>query len=84
MDGVEYETVLYDKDYLDYKFHPAKGFQINELSPEDIEVLDVIISEVGDLNAQEIIEKMHDEDAYKCTGRYCVIPFSYANKFLIR
>ena len=83
LDGVEFETVLYDYDRMGYKFHPVEGFQIKELTPEEIEVLDTVIAEVGHLNSQEIIDKMHDEDAYKCTDRNCIIPFSYAEKLSI-
>lgn len=83
LDGVEFETVLYDFDRMGYKFHPVEGFQIKELTPEEIDVLDAVIAEVGHLNSQEIIDKMHDEDAYKCTDRNCIIPFSYAEKLSI-
>ncbi|SDY98218.1 Panacea domain-containing protein [Tindallia californiensis] len=36
LDGVEFETVLYDLDHLDrmgYKFYSVEGFQIKELTP---------------------------------------------------
>ena len=83
LDGVEFETVVYDSDRMGYKFHPVEGFKIKELTIEDIEILDAVIAEVGHLNSQEIIDKMHDEDAYKCTGTNCTIPFSYAEKLSI-
>jgi putative zinc finger/helix-turn-helix YgiT family protein len=83
LDGVEFETVLYDLDRMGYKFYPVEGFKIKELTPQEIEILDTVIAEVGHLNSQEIIDKMHDEDAYKCTGRNCTIPFSYAEKLSI-
>lgn len=83
LDGVEFETVLYDLNRMGYKFYPVEGFQIKELTPEEIEILDTVIAEVGHLNSQEIIDKMHDEDAYQCTGRNCPIPFSYAEKLSI-
>lgn len=83
LDGVEFEIVPYDYDRIGYKFHPVEGFQIKELSPEEIEVLDAVIAEVGHLNSQEIIDKMHDEEAYKCTDRNCIIPLSHAAKISI-
>ncbi|MCD4712465.1 MAG: DUF4065 domain-containing protein [Clostridiales bacterium] len=83
LDGIEFETVLYDSDRMAYKFYPVEDFQIKELTLEDIEVLDAVIAEVGHLNSQQIIDKMHDEDAYKCTDRNCIIPFSYAEKLSI-
>ena len=83
LDGVEFETVLYDLDRIGYRFHPVEGFQIKELSLEEIEILDTVIAEVGHLNSQEIIAKMHDEEAYKCTNMNCAILFSYAEKLSI-
>ena len=83
LDGIEFEMVLYDFGRMGYKFHSAKGFQIKELTLEEIEVLDTVITEVGHLNSQEIIDKMHDEDAYECTKRNCIISFSHAEKLSI-
>jgi len=83
LEGVEFETVLYDFDRMGYKFHPTDGFQIKELTSYEIEILDTVIAEVGHLNSQEIIDKMHDEDAYKCTNINCIIPFSHAKKLSI-
>lgn len=48
-----------------------------------IEILDAVIAEVGHLNSQEIIDKMHDEEAYKCTEKNGIIPFSHAAKLSI-
>ncbi len=36
LDGVEFETVLYDLDRVGYKFYSVKGFQIKKLIPEEI------------------------------------------------
>ena len=83
LDGIEFETVIYDFDRIGYRFHPVEGFQIKSLTSEEIEILDVVIVEVGHLNSQEIIDKMHDEEAYKCTDRNCIIPFSHAEKLSI-
>ncbi len=80
LDGVEFETVFYDYERMGYRFKPAEGFEIKELRPSEIEILDAVIAEVGHLNSQEIIDKMHDEDAYKCTDRNCIIPFTFAEK----
>ncbi len=55
LEGVEYETVLYEYDHIGYKFNPVHGFQTKELTVEDIEILDIVIAEVGHLNAREII-----------------------------
>ena len=78
LDGVEFETVVYDCDRFSFKFHPAEGFEIKELTLKDLEILDTFIAEVGHLNSQEIIDKMHDEEAYTRTERNSIISFSYA------
>ncbi len=83
LDGVEFETVLYDPDRVGYRFYPVEGFEIKELTAEEIAILDAVIVEVGHLNTQEIIDKMHDEEAYKCTENNCLIPFSYAERLSI-
>lgn len=83
LDGVVFERVVYGPECMGYRFYQAEGFQIKELTVEEIEILDTVVAELGHLNAQEIIDKMHDEDAYKCTDRNCIIPFSYAEKLSI-
>ncbi len=40
--------------------------------------LDTIIAEVGGLNASQIVEKMHNEEAYKSTPGNSVISFDMA------
>ena len=83
LDGVEYETVLYDYDNPGIRFYPTEGFSIQKLTTSEIEILDLIIAEFGHMNSQEIIEKMHEEVAYKFTDRHCIIPFSYAKQLKI-
>jgi len=83
LDGVVFERVVYGPERMGYKFYQAEGFQIKELTVEEIEILETVVAKLGHLNAQEIIDKMHDEDAYKCTERNCIIPFSYAEKLSI-
>ncbi len=83
LDGVEFETVLYEPDQIGYKFYPVENFEVKELTPEEIDILDKVISEIGHLNSKEIIDKMHHEDAYKCSGKNCIIPFSYSENLSI-
>lgn len=53
LDGVSFDTVLYD-DNIGYKFKPTSGFEIRNLSEPEIETIDQIISEFGDLSAMQI------------------------------
>ena len=34
-------------------------------------------------NRHTIVEKMHDEEAYKCTDSRCIIPYSFAARLSI-
>lgn len=77
LDGVIYDTVWYD-DNIAYRFRPIEGFEIKELSENERDTIDKVISEFGDLKTEEIINKMHEEDAYIFTSRNCIIPYSYA------
>lgn len=81
--GVDFDTVCYD-DNIAYKFKPYPGFKVCELSESEIEVLDDLILKFGSLNTKDIVEKMHDEKAYKCTDSNCIIPFSFAESLTIK
>lgn len=83
LDGIQFETIHYRPDRLGYKFYPVEGIEIKELNEEEYEILDTIIETVGHLNAGDIIERMHNEVAYKKTDRNCIIPFSYADDLTI-
>lgn len=80
LDGVEFETVYYEPDRLGYKFKPTEGFGIKELSEGDIEILNAVIAAVGHLNSQEIVDKMHEEDAYKYTQSNSIITYNFAER----
>jgi hypothetical protein len=82
LDGITFDTVLYGEN-IGYKFRVASGFEINELEQSEIESLDVIIFEFGNLKANEIVEKMHNEEVYKCTDSNCFIPFTFEKHLII-
>jgi len=82
LNGVVFDIVFYGEN-IGYKFKTTPEFEVNELLQSEIEALDVIISEFGNLKTSEIVEKMHDEEAYKCTDSNCVISFSFAEKLNI-
>lgn len=81
LDGVHYEVVQYDD--IAYKFEVSPGFKVKHLSSNEMKSLDRIISELGDLNTFEIVEKMHEEEAYKDIPNKQLIPFNYAEKLSI-
>lgn len=82
LNGVSYDAVWYGEN-IAYKFKPTPGFEIKELAQSEIETLDKVISIFGRLNTDEIVDKMHNEEAYKCTGSNCIIEFSHAERLTI-
>ncbi|MGM8213438.1 type II TA system antitoxin MqsA family protein [Virgibacillus sp. W0430] len=77
LDGVQFDTVQYGES-IGYKFKPSPGFERKELTVEELETIDDIITEVGNLTTDEIVHKMHEEVAYKYTASNSPISFSFA------
>jgi len=82
LDGVKYDIVWYGEN-VGYRFMPAPEFEVKELDESEIEALDAVILHLGNLSTDEIVHKMHREEAYKCTDSNCFIPFSYAVKLTL-
>ncbi len=82
LEGVHFDIVSYGENH-GYKFKAAPEFEIKELNQLEIETLDEIILNFGDLNTAQIVERMHEEEAYKCTDSNCIIPFSLAERLSI-
>lgn len=80
--GVEFDTVAYG-DHIGYKFKSALDFEVKELSQTEREAMDAVVSAVGELKAEEIVEKIHDEEAYQCTGKNCIISYSFSKNLSI-
>lgn len=53
------------------------------LSGEDIKILDEVISRLGDMTTEEIVDFMHREKAYTETAPREIIPFKYAAELQI-
>ena len=82
LEGVKYDTLWYGEN-VGYRFKPAAEFEIKELTQSEIETLDDVIQQLGNLSTDEIVYKMHKEEAYRCTDSNCLIPFSFAEKLTI-
>ena len=78
LDGVCYDTVLYGEN-VGYRFKPVEGFEITHLSDRDIDTIDEIVSKLGMLNTEEIVNRMHEEEAYKKSPANCIIKYSFAD-----
>lgn len=82
LDGVKFDVVQYD-DHEAYRFEPADGFEIKRLSNAEVETIDRIVSELGDLNTKQIVSRMHAEVAYQLTELYDQIPYLHAKQLSI-
>ena len=74
---IHYEEVEMG-DGTGYRFLPSEDKEYTHLSPEDMEILDAVIQKFGKLPTNEIIDKMHQEDAYTETAPHDIIQFKYA------
>lgn len=83
LDGVSYETITFGDDKEAYKFSPTPGFETNYLSEDEISTIDQIIEEFRYVKTEQLVDIMHDEDAYKNTPEFSLISFSYANQLSI-
>lgn len=82
LDGVEYDEVEYG-NHTGYKFKASPDFRIKELSDAEIKVIDEVIERFKDYNADQIIHKMHGEEAYKSTPENQPISYEYAKSLSI-
>ena len=70
-------------DGTGYRFLPTEDKTYMALSDEDKEILDVIIQRFGKVSKNEIVETMHQEDAYTETAPNDIIQFKYATTLSI-
>ena len=82
LNGVSFDTVYYGEN-IAYKFKQTPGFEVKELSHSEIQVMDDVISRFSSYNTDEIVNKMHKEEAYKYVESYCIIPYSFAEQLSI-
>jgi putative zinc finger/helix-turn-helix YgiT family protein len=61
-----------------YHFLPTEDKEYPHLTSEDMEVLDAVIQRFGKASKNEIVDTMHQEDAYIETALYDIIQFKYA------
>ena len=66
----------------DSMFHvyPSKGMDYNVLSDREKDILDTVIKKFKNYKAQEIVNYMHEEKAYRGTKPGEIIPFSMAKE----
>lgn len=67
-------------DYTRYHFMPNEKLNMDCLLDNEIDILDRVISKFKSYSAQDIVDYMHAERAYKETKDGEIIPFSLAKK----
>ena len=80
--GLQFVNMEEECDYESVKYHflPNDKLDESELSVEEKEILDKVIEKFKSYTAQQIIEYMHAEIAYKKTADKEIIPFSLAEQ----
>ena len=82
LEGVEYDVVQYD-EYIGYKFKAPLDFKVEKLLDTEIQVIDEVIERFKNYTTTQIVNKMHEEEAYRNTPKYQPISYEYAKKLSI-
>ncbi len=65
-------------DGTGYRYIPTENRNYPHLTPKDMEVLDAVIQRFGMVSKNEIVDTMHQEEAYIKTAPHDIIQFKYA------
>ncbi|MBI9010313.1 MAG: DUF4065 domain-containing protein [Tenericutes bacterium] len=77
LDGITYKEE-YICENISKKFSETKNFNYTLLTSEHKSVLAFVIDKLGKQSTKDIVNRMHDEDAYKCTMDSNPISYEYA------
>lgn len=80
LNNVNAQEELSNNGYEMIHFYPSDKVKMSVLTKADKEILDTVIEKFKDWNAQNIIDYMHQEIAYKETKANEIITFSLAKK----
>lgn len=80
--GISFEEVEYDMDVA-YHFIPDEIDKYPSLTKEDMDILDAVIEVCGNDTTEQIVQRMHEEVAYKKTKANEVISYEYARELSI-
>lgn len=82
LSSIKIEEIDFE-DGIGQKILPVKDKNYPNLSKEDKKVLDSIIEQFGNVSRKELVEIMHNEDAYKKTAHKENILFEYAKSLSV-
>lgn len=80
--GINYEEIDMG-DVTAYKFYPSDNREYLYLQDDEKEILDIVISKLGKMQKDEIVNFMHREKAYIETAQRDIIKYEYANNLQI-
>ncbi len=69
------QGINYEESENGTRFNPTESKEYTHLTPEDIEILDAVIEYFGTMPTQDLIDRMHSEQAYIQTQPNEVILF---------
>lgn len=68
------------EDGVSYHIQAKQSFTMDVLTADEIDIIYSIANKFKDMRTNDIVNYMHDEQAYKETSMYQVIPFSLCEK----
>lgn len=77
LNGIRYEEIDFENG-SGIKFQKNEHADLSVLTEEDLQVLDAVIMSFGKMTKNEIVDRMHEETAYKETQAGGVISYEYA------
>ncbi len=82
LEGVRYEEIEFENG-SGIHFKGSEEITKGNLDKQDVEVLDFVIAHFGKLSKAQIVDKMHEETAYRETLAGEVISYEYAQRLRV-
>ena len=68
------------EDGVSYRIRAKQGMSLEALTPDEIDIVYAVANRFNHVKTKELVAYMHEEDAYKETSMYQVIPFSLCDR----
>lgn len=80
--GVTYAEEIMN-EHVGYRFYENESVDIDILDDREMKTVSSVCNQLGNLNTQAIISRMHDEEAYQYTQPGALISYKYAENLSI-
>lgn len=64
------------EDGVRYHIQAKQGMSLDSLTPDEIDIIYAVVNRFKEVKTNDLVTYMHEEDAYKETSMYQVMPFS--------